>query len=108
MIARVLGDGNTADVTTLVPMIDRRRRRHRAGVRGRERGMMSAETMAELEAGRLLYILRMRERSDRWVRELVLDEAPSCRCRWTSAARRSARGEDGDAGGTTLHNLSQR
>jgi hypothetical protein len=37
-------------------------------------GMISAETMAELEARRLLYILGVRERSDKLVRELVLDD----------------------------------
>jgi hypothetical protein len=39
-----------------------------------DRGMMSAETMAELEARRLLYILGLRERTDKLVRELVLDD----------------------------------
>ena len=36
--------------------------------------MISAETLAELEARRLLYILGVRERSDKLVRELVLDD----------------------------------
>ena len=40
-----------------------------------DRGMISAETMAELEARRLLYILGVRERTDKLVRELVLDDA---------------------------------
>jgi hypothetical protein len=39
------------------------------------RGMISAETMAELEARWLLYILGVRERTDKRVRELVLDDA---------------------------------
>ena len=39
-----------------------------------DRGMISAETIAELEARRLLYILGVRERSDKLVRELVLDD----------------------------------
>jgi hypothetical protein len=67
--------GNTADVTTLIPVIDRLRRRFdiaRVCVVA-DRGMISAETMAELEARRLLYILGVRERSDKLVRELVLD-----------------------------------
>lgn len=71
--------GNTADVTTLIPVIDRLRRRFaiaRVCVVA-DRGMISAETMAELEAQRLLYILGVRERSDKLVRELVLaDPAP--------------------------------
>ena len=39
-----------------------------------DRGMISAETIAELEARKLLYILGVRERSDKLVRELVLDD----------------------------------
>jgi len=39
-----------------------------------DRGLISAETLAELEARRLLYILGVRERSDRLVRKLVLDD----------------------------------
>ena len=68
--------GNTADVTTLIPVIDRLRRRFaiaRVCVVA-DRGMISAETLAELEARRLLYILGMRERTDKLVRELVLDD----------------------------------
>jgi hypothetical protein len=68
--------GNTADVTTLIPVIDRLRRRFaiaRACVVA-DRGLISAETLAALEARRLLYILGVRERSDELVRELVLDD----------------------------------
>jgi hypothetical protein len=39
-----------------------------------DRGMISAETIVELEAGRLLYILGVRERTDKLLRELVLDD----------------------------------
>jgi hypothetical protein len=71
--------GNTADVTTLIPVIERLRRRFaiaRVCVVA-DRGMISAETMAELEARRLLYILGVRERTDKLVRKLVLnDPAP--------------------------------
>jgi hypothetical protein len=71
--------GNTADVSTFIPVIDRLRRRFdiaRVCVVA-DRGMISAETMAELEARRLLYILGVRERSDKLVRELALaDPAP--------------------------------
>src|SRR5579863_4111869 len=66
--------GNTADVTTLIPVIERLRRRFaiaRVCVIA-DRGMISAETVAELEARRLFYILGVRERSDKLVRELVL------------------------------------
>src|ERR1700752_1529418 len=68
--------GNTADVTTLIPVIERLRRRFaiaRVCVVA-DRGLISADTLAELEARRLLYILGVRERSDKLVRELVLDD----------------------------------
>jgi hypothetical protein len=68
--------GNTADVTTLIPVIDRLCRRFaiaRVCVVA-DRGMISTETLAELEARRLLYILGVRERTDKLVRELVLDD----------------------------------
>jgi transposase len=68
--------GNTADVTTLVPAIDRLRQRFaiaRVCVVA-DRGLISAATLAELEARRLFYILGVRERSDKLVRELVLDD----------------------------------
>ena len=68
----------------MIPVIERLRRRFdiaRVCVVA-DRGMISAETMAELEARRLLYILGVRERSDKLVRELVLDDpapfAPRC------------------------------
>jgi hypothetical protein len=71
--------GNTADVTTLIPVIDRLRRRFaiRRVCIVADRGMISAETLAELETRDLLYILGARERTDKIVRELVLkDPAP--------------------------------
>ena len=39
-----------------------------------DRGMMSAEAIAELGARRLLYILGVRARPDELVRELALDD----------------------------------
>ena len=68
--------GNVADVTTLIPVIDRLRRRFAIGriCVVADRGMISAETMAELEARRLLYILGVRERTDKLVRSLVLED----------------------------------
>jgi hypothetical protein len=68
--------GSTADVTSLIPAVDRLRKRfsiNRVCVVA-DRGMISAETIAELEARKLLYILGVRERSDKLVRELVLDD----------------------------------
>jgi hypothetical protein len=71
--------GNTADVGVLVPAIDRLQRRFRIArvCVVADRGMISAETIAELEARKLLYVLGARERTDKLVRELVLhDPAP--------------------------------
>ena len=68
--------GNTADVGSLIPVVDRLRKRfsvNRVCVVA-DRGMISAETIAELEARELLYILGVRERTDKLVRELVLDD----------------------------------
>jgi transposase len=69
--------GNTADVTSLVPVIDRLRQRFAIGrvCIVADRGMISAETIATLEARGLLYILGVRERSDKLVREVVLSDA---------------------------------
>ena len=68
--------GNTADVGSLAPVVDRLRKRFsidRVCIVA-DRGMISAETIAELEARGLFYILGVRERSDKRVRELVLDD----------------------------------
>ncbi len=71
--------GNTADVTTLIPVVDRLRRRFgisRVCVVA-DRGMISSTTIAALEARKLLYLLGTRERTDKVVRDLVLvDRAP--------------------------------
>jgi hypothetical protein len=69
--------GNTADVTSLVPVVERLRRRFaitRVCVVA-DRGMISAATLAELEARGLFYILGVRERTDKLVRDLVLADA---------------------------------
>jgi transposase len=71
--------GNTADVTALVPVIDRLRKRFAIGriCIVADRGMISTETIAALEARGLLYILGVRERTDKLVRDVVLnDTAP--------------------------------
>jgi hypothetical protein len=71
--------GNTADVTSLIPAIDRLQRRFRINrvCVVADRGMISAATIAELEARKLLYVLGVRERTDKLVRDLVLaDPAP--------------------------------
>src|SRR2546430_16474101 len=69
--------GNTADVTTRIPVVDRLSWRfaiQRVCVVA-DRGLISAETLAELETRRLLYILAVRERSARPGRELVPDDS---------------------------------
>ena len=69
--------GNTADVTALVPVIDRLRKRFAIGrvCIVADRGMISTETIAALEARGLLYILGVRERTDKLVRDVVLNDA---------------------------------
>src|SRR5512134_1210506 len=68
--------GNTADVTTLVPVV--RRLKERFGIKRAcivaDRGMISAATIADLEASGIDYILGVRERSTREVREDVIDD----------------------------------
>ena len=68
--------GNTADTGSLIPVVDRLRKRFciRRVCVVADRGMISAETIAELEARGLLYILGVRERTDKLVRDLVLDD----------------------------------
>jgi transposase len=71
--------GATADVTTLLPVIDRLRQRFSIGrvCVVADRGMISAATIEGLEARKLEYILGARERSDAIVRKIVLEnDAP--------------------------------
>jgi hypothetical protein len=71
--------GNTADVSVLVPVIDRLRSRFaisRVCVVA-DRGMISAPTIAALEERGLEYVLGARERTDSLVRTVVLaDQKP--------------------------------
>jgi hypothetical protein len=71
--------GNTADVTVLLPVVERLRTRFgitRACVVA-DRGMISADTIAALEKQGLEYILGARERSTSAIRDIVLnDTAP--------------------------------
>ena len=74
-----LWPGNTADVTTLLPVVDRLRARFGVGrvCIVADRGMISAPTIAALESRKLEYILGVRERSSPEVYERVLaDPAP--------------------------------
>jgi hypothetical protein len=71
--------GNTADVSVLVPVIDRLRSRFAIGrvCVVADRGMISAPTIAALEERGLEYVLGTRERPDSLVRTVVLaDEKP--------------------------------
>jgi hypothetical protein len=71
--------GNTADVTTLLPVVDRLRRRFAIGrvCVVADRGMISGATIEGLEARGLDYILGARERSDATVKKIVLEnDAP--------------------------------
>lgn len=71
--------GNTADVTVLLPIMDRLRERFMVGrvCVVADRGMISAATIEALEERKLEYVLGARERSSRLIREVVLkDEAP--------------------------------
>ena len=66
--------GNTADVTTLLPVVDRLRSRFGVGrvCVVADRGMISAATIAGLEERKLEYVLGARERSDAIVKRIVL------------------------------------
>jgi hypothetical protein len=71
--------GNTADVSVLVPVIDRLRSRFAIGrvCVVADRGMICAETIAALEERGLEYVLGARERTDKLVRTVVLaDDRP--------------------------------
>lgn len=75
-IASFLWPGNTADVTTLLPVIERLRSRFgisRACVVA-DRGMISAATITALEAQGIDYILGVRERGTAEVRSTVLED----------------------------------
>lgn len=75
-VASFLLPGNTADVTVLLPVVARLRDRFaiaRACVVA-DRGLISADTIAALEAAGVEYILGVRERSTREVRERVLHD----------------------------------
>jgi transposase len=71
--------GNATDVKSLLPVVDRLRERF--GIMRMcvvaDRGMISAQTIAELEVRGIDYILGARERSDKEVRDIVLaDKKP--------------------------------
>jgi DDE family transposase len=68
--------GNTADVSALLPMVDRLRTRFAIGrvCVVADRGMISGPTIVALEQRGLDYVLGVRERTDRLVRRIVLED----------------------------------
>ena len=68
--------GNTANVSVLIPVIDRLRARFGIGrvCVVADRGMISAATITALEERGLEYVLGARERSDSLVRRVVLED----------------------------------
>ena len=69
--------GNTADVKTLIPVIDRIRDRFHIGrfCVVADRGMISGETMTQLDRRKISYILGARMRRVKEIREEVLSRA---------------------------------
>jgi transposase len=69
--------GNTADVKTLIPVADRIRHRFQVGsfCLVADRGLISQETMKELEERKLSYILGARMRRVKEIKEEVLSRA---------------------------------
>ncbi len=77
-ICSELWPGNTTDVTTLLPVIERLKTRFliaRIGVVA-DRGMISAATLADLETHNIDYILGVRERATKEIRGVIADPAP--------------------------------
>jgi hypothetical protein len=75
-IASFLMPGNTADVTLLLPVVKRLSERFgidRACIVA-DRGMISADTIAALEAEKIEYILGVRERTSREVRSEIIED----------------------------------
>jgi hypothetical protein len=70
--------GNTADVTTLIPVVTRLRERfllHRVCIIA-DRGMVSAKTIAALEAHKIEYILGVREKRSVEIAAVLADNTP--------------------------------
>jgi len=70
--------GNTADVTTLIPVVTRLRERfllNRVCIIA-DRGMVSAQTIATLEAEKIEYILGVREKRSVEIAAVLADKTP--------------------------------
>jgi hypothetical protein len=77
-ICSELWPGNTTDITTLLPVIERLKTRFliaRIGIVA-DRGMISADTLDDLEARNIDYILGVRERATKEVRGVIADPTP--------------------------------
>jgi transposase len=77
-ICSELWPGNTADVTTLIPVVTRLRERfllNRVCIIA-DRGMVSAKTIATLEANKIEYILGVREKRNIEVAAVLADKTP--------------------------------
>ena len=91
-ICSELWPGNTTDVTTLLPVIERLKTRFliaRIGVVA-DRGMISAATLAELDTRNIDYILGVRERATKEIRGVIADPAPFVPLSIPKAAGRGA------------------
>src|SRR5262249_22924 len=77
-ICSELWPGNTTDVTTLLPVIAPLKTRFLVAGMGvvADRGMISAATLAELDARNIDYILGVRERATKEIRGVIADPAP--------------------------------
>jgi hypothetical protein len=77
-ICSELWPGNTTDVTTLLPIIERLKTRFmiaRIGIVA-DRGMISEANLAELEARNIDYIIGVRERGTKEIRAVIADPTP--------------------------------
>ena len=105
--------GNTADVTTLIPVVTRLRQRfllNRVCIIA-DRGMVSAKTIATLEAEKIEYILGVREKRSVEIAAVLADKTPFVSLTVPKANGRGTRppgqgggsqGQDGSAQHTAL------
>ena len=105
--------GNTADVSALLPIVDRLKTRFAIGrvCIVADRGMISGPTIAALEERGLAYVLGVRERTDSLVRRVVLEDSqpftPLVRAT-CQRGRDPTLGQGGDGRGPALRRLPQR
>ena len=104
--------GNVADMTVLLPVVDRLRKRFGIGrvCVVADRGMISAATIAALEERGLDYILGARERGTAVIREIVLKSEKAVHAAPDRARPRRypAVREGGHGGRCALHRVPQR